>query len=114
MSLMKRSGSLISQFEVFIIELDPTIGTEIKKTRPCVVISPDPINRNLTTVIIAPLTHTIKDFPSRVTCKFNSEEGQVVLDQLRSVDKKRLKKKIGKIDSTTSDLIKIVLQTMFS
>lgn len=111
---MKKNGSIVSQFEVYVIELDPTVGTGIKKTRPCVVVSPDPINKNLTTVIVAPLTHTIRDFPSRVTCNFNKEEGQIVLDQIRSVDKKRLKKKIGKIDSTTSELLKTVLQTMFS
>lgn len=111
---MKKSGSVVSQFDVYIIELDPTIGTEIKKTRPCVVVSPDAINNNLTTVIVAPLTHTIRDFPSRVACNFNKEQGQVVLDQIRSLDKKRLKKKVGKIDIATGDLIKTVLQTMFS
>jgi mRNA interferase MazF len=111
---MKKSGSIVSQFEVYVIELDPTVGTEIKKTRPCVVVSPDAINRNLTTVIVAPLTHTIKDFPSRVVCNFNKEDGQIVLDQIRSVDKKRLKKKIGKIDTQKSELVKTVLQTMFS
>lgn len=111
---MKKSGSTVSQFEVYVIELDPTVGTEIKKTRPCVVISPDAINRNLTTIIVAPLTHTIKDFPSRVLCNFNKEDGQIVLDQIRSVDKKRLKKKIGKIDTVTAELVKSVLQTMFS
>lgn len=111
---MKKSGSLISQFEVYVIELDPTVGTEIKKTRPCVVVSPDAINRNLTTVIVAPLRHTIRDFPSRVFCDFNKENGQIVLDQIRSVDKKRLKKKIGKIDTQTGELVKTVLQTMFS
>jgi mRNA interferase MazF len=111
---MKKSGSAVSQFEVYVIELDPTVGTEIKKTRPCVVVSPDAINKNLTTVIVAPLTHTFRDFPSRVTCNFNKEDGQVVLDQIRSVDKKRLIKKIGKIDAATGEHIKIVLQTMFS
>lgn len=114
MNSMKKRGSAVSQFEVYVIELDPTVGTEIKKTRPCVVVSPDAINKNLTTVIVAPLTHTVRDFPSRVICNFNKEEGQVVLDQIRSVDKKRLKIKIGKIDATTSELIKTVLQTMFS
>lgn len=111
---MKKSGSPVSQFEVYVIELDPTVGTEIKKTRPCVVVSPDAINRNLTTVIVAPLTHSIRDFPSRLACYFNREDGQIVLDQIRSVDKKRLKKKIGKIDTQTSELVKTVLQTMFS
>jgi mRNA interferase MazF len=114
MILMKKSGNVFSQLEVYVIELDPTVGSEIKKTRPCVVVSPDPVNRNLATVIIAPLTHTIKDFPTRVGCKFNNEDGQVVLDQIRSVDKKRLIKKIGKIDAATGEHIKIVLQTMFS
>lgn len=111
---MKKSGSPVTQFEVYVIELDPTVGSEIKKTRPCVVISPDAINRNLSTVIIAPLTHTIKNFPSRVLCHFNNEEGQIVLDQIRSVDRKRLKKKLGTIDRSTAEQVKIVLQTMFS
>ena len=111
---MKKSGSAISQFDVYVIELDPTIGTEIKKTRPCVVISPDSINRNLTTIIIAPLTHTIKNFPSRVNCKFNNEVGQVVLEQIRSIDKKRLKKKIGRLENSTAEQVKLILQTMFS
>jgi mRNA interferase MazF len=111
---MMKSGSFVSQFEVYVIELDPTIGTEIKKTRPCVIVSPDAINSNLTTVIVAPLTHTIKSFPSRVCCNFNEEDGQIVLDQIRSVDKKRLKKKIGKIDKVTTEQVKSVLQTMFS
>ncbi|MEN9949738.1 MAG: hypothetical protein RLY85_490 [Bacteroidota bacterium] len=109
-----KSGSFVLQFEVYVIELDPTIGTEIKKTRPCVIVSPDAINSNLTTVIVAPLTHTIKSFPSRVYCNFNEEDGQIVLDQIRSVDKKRLKKKIGKIDKVTTEQVKSVLQTMFS
>ncbi|MEY2835829.1 MAG: endoribonuclease MazF [Bacteroidota bacterium] len=109
-----KSGSFVSQFEVYVIELDPTIGTEIKKTRPCVIVSPDAINSNLTTVIVAPLTHTIKSFPSRVYCNFNEEDGQIVLDQIRAIDKKRLKKKIGKIDAATGEHIKTVLQTMFS
>lgn len=111
---MKKSGSPVTQFDVYVIELDPTVGSEIKKTRPCVVISPDAINRNLSTVIIAPLTHTIKNFPSRVLCHFNNEEGQIVLDQIRSVDRKRLKKKLGTIDRSTAEQVKIVLQTMFS
>ena len=111
---MKKSGSPVSQFEVYVIELDPTVGTEIKKTRPCVVVSPDAINRNLKTVIVAPLTHSIRDFPSRLACNFNREDGQIVLDQIRSVYKKRLKKKIGKIDTQTSELVKTILQTMFS
>lgn len=111
---MKKSGSPVTQFDVYVIELDPTVGSEIKKTRPCVVISPDAINRNLSTVIIAPLTHTTKNFPSRVLCHFNNEEGQIVLDQIRSVDRKRLKKKLGTIDRSTAEQVKIVLQTMFS
>lgn len=109
-----KSGSPVTQFEVYVIELDPTIGSEIKKTRPCVVVSPNAINSNLTTVIVAPLTHTIKGFPSRVYCNFKDEDGQIILDQIRAVDKKRLKKKIGKIDKVTAEQIKSVLQTMFS
>ena len=89
-------------------------GNEIKKTRPCVVISPDTMNSNLQTVIVAPLTHTIKSFPTRVNSMVNGELGQVVLEQIRAVDKNRLKRKLGKIDNSTAENIKLIMQTMFS
>jgi len=102
------------QFDVYSVTLDPVQGSEINNTRPAVIISPDAMNRNLRTVIIAPLTHTIKRYPSRVPSYFGDQEGEVVLDQIRTVDKSRLKKKIGTVDRTTASNIKAVLQTMFS
>jgi mRNA interferase MazF len=102
------------QFDVYNVALDPTKGSEIKNTRPAVIISPDAMNRNLRTVIIAPLTHTVKNYPSRVPSFFGGQAGEVVLDQIRTVDKTRLKKKIGTVDRVTASNIKAVLQTMFS
>jgi mRNA interferase MazF len=111
---MSKSGKDVEQFMVYSVELDPAKGNEIKKTRPCVVISPDTMNSNLQTVIIAPLTHTIKSFPTRVNSMVNGELGQVVLEQIRAVDKNRLKRKLGKIDNSTAENIKLVMLTMFS
>ncbi len=104
----------MKQFEVYMVNLDPTIGSEIKKSRPAVIISPDVINRNLNTVIVAPLTHIIKRYPSRVPSKFNDQIGEIVLDQIRAVDKIRLTKKLGMLDLQTRDDVKKILQTMFS
>ena len=103
-----------NRFDILLVSLDPSQGSEIKKTRPCVVISPTAMNLHLSTVIVAPLTHTIKSFPTRVFSQVNGEEGQVVLEQIRAVDKNRLKRKFGKVDLSTSDNIKLVMQTMFS
>ena len=111
---MRKSGKDVEQFMVYSVELDPAKGNEIKKTRPCVVVSPDTMNSNLQTVIVAPLTHTIKSFPTRVNSMLNGELGQVVLEQIRAVDKNRLKRKLGKIDNSTAENIKLIMQTMFS
>ena len=111
---MRKSGKEVEQFMIYLVELDPTKGAEIKKTRPCVVISPKAMNDYLPTVIVAPLTHTIKSFPTRVLSQVNGEDGQVVLEQIRAVDKNRLKRKFGKVDLSTAENIKLVMQTMFS
>ena len=103
----------MKQFEVYMVNLDPTLGAEMKKSRPAVIVSPDVMNKNLQTVIVAPLTHTIKGYPSRVTSQFQKQTGEIVLDQIRAVDKARLVKKLGAVDAgTSSDLLK-GLQTMF-
>jgi mRNA interferase MazF len=104
----------MKQFDVYLVSFDPTVGAEIKKTRPAVIVSPNPMNKNLQTIILAPLTHTIKNYPSRVGTSFGGQPGEIALDQLRAVDKQRLIKKQGSVDSTTSNNIKLVLQTMFS
>jgi mRNA interferase MazF len=104
---------VMKQFEVYQVNLDPAIGAEIKKLRPAVIISPDVMNKHLKTVIVAPLTHTVKGYPSRVISQFQNQQGEVVLDQIRAVDKLRLKKKLGTVDAKTSSDILKVLQTMF-
>jgi len=105
---------VVNRFDVYLINLDPTIGSEIQKTRPCLVISPDEMNRNIRTVIIAPMTSAQKDYPTRVTCTFRKKQGQIVLDQIRTVDKERLLKKLGTIDPKAQlDTISI-LQRLFA
>ncbi|MEK6656226.1 MAG: type II toxin-antitoxin system PemK/MazF family toxin [Nitrospirota bacterium] len=102
----------IKQYEVFLIALDPTIGHELQKTRPCVVISPDEMNRNIQTVIIAPMTTKSHDYPTRVKLTFQGKNGWIVLDQIRAVDRKRLVKKWGKINEITIRKIKAVIREM--
>lgn len=104
---------IMRQFEIWIVESNPTKGVEINKTRPCLIISPNSINKMLDIVIVAPLTHSIKNYPSRVDCNFKSEAGQIVLDQIRAVDKSRLTKKIGRVDAETSKNVCTILQVMF-
>ena len=102
----------VSRFEIYLVALDPTVGSEIQKTRPCIVISPDEINI-LRTVIIAPLTSKGFDFIFRPKIKFQNKEGLVLLDQIRTVDKKRLIKKIGKVDENKAKEIADTLVEMF-
>lgn len=90
------------RFEVWLVELDPTRGSEISKTRPAVIISPDSPNKFLNTILIAPLTHTTKSYPTRLDCFFNNEKGQIATDQMRAVDKSRLTKKLGEINIKTA------------
>lgn len=86
-----------TRFDVWLVDLDPVMGSEIKKTRPSVIISPKEINQHMNTVIIAPLTSTIKNFPFRLNCKFQNHNGQIAPDHIRSVDKIRLVRKVGVI-----------------
>jgi mRNA interferase MazF len=104
----------MDQFDVYQVDLEPAKGAEIKKMKTAVIISPYAMNKNLKTVIIAPLTHTTKKYPSRVATVFAAQAGEIVLDQMRAVDKSRLKQRRGKIDLTTSANIKKVLASMFS
>ncbi|MCI0690986.1 type II toxin-antitoxin system PemK/MazF family toxin [candidate division KSB1 bacterium] len=104
----------VRRFEVYRVNLDPTQGKEIKKMRPCLVISPDELNRFIATVIVAPMTTKGRDYPSRVSCRFQGKEGQVVLDQIRTVDKSRLFEKLGKIDKPTQAKVLAVLGEMFA
>lgn len=104
----------INRFEVYSINLDPTVGSEIKKKRPCLVVSPDEINHNIHTVIVAPMTTKGQAYPTRVSCRFKGKNGQVVLDQIRTVDRSRLVKKLGSIDGKTGAVVLGVLQEMFA
>lgn len=105
---------VVKRFEVYLVNLDPTIGSEIKKTRPCLIVSPDEMNRHIATVIIAPMTTKSRNYPTRVSCQFQGKRGQVVLDQLRTVDKKRLVKKLGQIDKKTQQSVLLTLSEMFA
>lgn len=104
----------VRRFDVFLVNLDPTVGSEIKKTRPCVAISPDDLNRYLRTVIVAPLTTTVRNFPPRVRCLFQGRHGEVVLDQIRTVDKQRLLKNLGTIGRQTQTKILSTLSELFA
>ena len=103
---------VISQYDVFLVNLDPTIGHEIKKTRPCLLISPDEMNRNIATVIIAPMTTISRIYPSRVAVTFKRKNGWIVLDQIRTVDKRRLVKRLGTIAGPAIISVKATLSEM--
>jgi len=101
------------RYEVYLVNLDPTQGSEIQKTRPCVIISPDEMNRYIRTIIIAPMTSTQRDYPTRVNLTFQRKKGQVVLDQIRTVDKSRLVKRLGVLPEARAREVAGVLQEMF-
>ena len=100
--------------EVWLVSLDPTLGSEIQKTRPCVVVSPDEMNQHLRTIIIAPMTTTERPYPTRVNLKFQGKSGQVAVDQLRAVDGQRLVRKLGKVSAKTAKAVSAVLVEMFT
>lgn len=104
----------INRFEVYLVILDPTVGSEIKKTRPCLVVSPDEMNHYIRTVIVAPMTTKGPPYPTRIACRFKGKDGQVVLDQIRAVDHVRLAKKLGRLDAKTTASVLDVLQEMFA
>ena len=103
-----------SRFDVFLIRLDPTQGREIRKTRPCLIISPDEMNQHIDTVIIAPMTTKGRPYPTRVPVRFKGKSGQIVLDQIRTVDKSRLVKRVGKIDELTRTQVLTLLAELFA
>jgi mRNA interferase MazF len=104
----------VHRFEVYLVSLDPTVGSEIQKSRPCLIISPDEMNRHINTVIIAPMTTRGRDYPTRVPCTFQGRQGQIVLDQIRTVDKTRLMRKLGRLTLPTQRAVLAVLQSMFA
>ncbi|MGB3492159.1 MAG: type II toxin-antitoxin system PemK/MazF family toxin [Elainellaceae cyanobacterium] len=107
-------GLVVKRFDVFLVNLDPTIGNEIQKTRPCVVISPDEMNRYISTIIIAPMTTTSKAYPTRIRCQFQGKSGQIILDQIRTIDKRRLVKKLGQINQDEQKMLLDILAEMFA
>ena len=100
------------QYDVYLINLDPTIGNEIKKKRPCLIISPDEMNDNLQTVIVAPMTTKSHDYPSRIKVDFQNKTGWIVLDQMRTIDKSRLTRKLGEVDKKTVQKVRAVIKEM--
>lgn len=107
-------GVVVKRFDVFLVNLDPTVGSEIQKTRPCIVISPNEMNQYIATVIIAPMTTKGRQCPTRVACQFQGKDGQIVLDQIRTVDKKRLVKKLGQISQDEQQMLLSILAEMFA
>ena len=104
----------IRRFDIFLVNLDPTIGSEIQKTRPCMIVSPDEMNRYLRTVIVTPLTTSLRPYPTRVSIRFQRKQGQAALDQIRTVDKARLVKRLGVADPETAGAVAATLIEMFA
>jgi len=104
---------VISRFDIFLVSLDPVIGHEVRKTRPCVIISPDEMNHHIGTVIIAPMTTKGRDYPTRIPLTFKRKKGQIVLDQIRTIDKTRLVKRLGRLDKNVSAQTLQILREMF-
>ena len=104
----------VKRFDVVLIDLDPTVGSEIRKTRPCLVVSPDEMNRHLRTVIVAPMTTGGQAYPSRVPIRFRNKQGRVALDQIRAVDKDHLVRRLGAADQATAAAVAARLVEMFT
>ena len=107
-------GVVAARFEVYLVRLDPSEGHEIRKTRPCVVVSPDELNRHIRTVIVAPMTTRSRPYPTRIPVRFQSKEGQIVLDQIRTIDESRLVRRLGKISATAAQRVLAVLGEIFA
>jgi mRNA interferase MazF len=105
---------VVRRFDVYLVSLDPTVGAEIRKTRPCVIVSPDEMNNYIATVMVAPMTTKGRPYPTRVPCRFAGKEGQIVLDQLRTVDKSRLIRNLGRLSSQSQDDVLETLRTIFA
>jgi mRNA interferase MazF len=104
----------VTRFDVYLVNLDPTVGAEIQKTRPCLIISPDEMNDYIQTVIVAPMTTKTRTYPSRVATQFEGKDAQIILDQIRTVDKRRLVKYLGRISTTAQRDVFAVLAELFA
>lgn len=102
----------MKQYEIYLVNLDPTIGHEIQKTRPCVIVSPDEMNKHIGTIIIAPMTTKSHNYPTRLKINLQNKKGWIVLDQIRTIDKQRLIKKVGEIDENNVIKIKEIIMEM--
>lgn len=107
-------GMVAKRFDVWLVNLDHTVVSEIRKVRPCLVISPDDMNRYIATVIVAPMTTQGREYPTRVRCVFKEKQGQVVLDQVKTIDKTRLVQKLGRIEKQAQEEVLSVLAEMFA
>lgn len=103
----------IEQYQIVLVNLDPTVGSEIKKTRPCVVLSPDEMNRNIQTLVVAPMTSSSKKYPTRVPVYHNDTKGWIVLDQIRAVDKQRLIRVLGQLTAKEIIQVKSVIRETY-
>jgi len=105
---------VISRFEVYLVDLEPTVGHELRKSRPCLVVSPDAMNHRIQTFIVAPMSTALRTSVTRIPCLFRGKAGQIVLDQLRTVDAARVIRRLGKIDPQTSSRVLAILRDMFA
>ncbi len=103
----------LNQYDIVLVNLDPTIGSEIKKTRPCIIISPNEMNKYLSTTVIAPMTTSSKSYPTRIKIKHNGKTGWIVVDQIRTVDKQRIIKVLGKMTKPEIKEVKLVIKEAF-
>ena len=108
------SRLIAERFGVYLVRLDPAVGAEMRKTRPCVVVSPDEMHRNVHTILVAPMTSTLTAFPTRVRSTFGGTVGEIALDQLRAVDYLRVVKRLGRLDATTAQALTKALSVLFS
>ncbi|MCK9421304.1 MAG: type II toxin-antitoxin system PemK/MazF family toxin [Bacteroidales bacterium] len=104
---------MVKRFDIRNAELNPTIGSEINKIRPCLIVSPDEVNNYLNTVVVVPLTIALKPYPTRIDCQFHGKRGQLAIDQIRCLDKTRLGKKMGELDNETSKKVCAVIVETF-
>lgn len=104
----------MNRFDVYNVALDPAVGSEIQKTRPGLIVSPDELNSHLLTVLIAPMTTTVKAYPFRVDCQFGGKTGSIALDQMRAVDKSRLGLRLGELDAAVQDQVLSTVAAMFA
>jgi mRNA interferase MazF len=104
----------VRRFDIWLVTLDPTVGSEIRKTRPCLIISPDEMNGAIAAVIVAPMTTKRRAYPTRVACRFSGRDGEIVLDQIRTVDKSRLRERLGRIHPSTQQHLLATLAELFA